>query len=659
MVTRAMARRLGAAQALPAEAQERENEDLSVQRMTPEDQILGDTPVSTGEAPAGRETEPSDSQPASQRPRLAMSDTQAAEAGLAEAVADPPQVIEPQTPTSSGMPGTPAQDHRPAAVGGQISETEVVTRRPVSFRFADEQLGQTVLGAQPPPGVTVSSARLPAAQSSSLSPGPRSSRRGLARAGNPLPDNEVRIVGGRVRVPFGYDGPTPSFPQESAPVRPQMSPTDAMLYAELQHGTWAHTPPGLVTPADPVYPSRAEGWRMREYLRCAIDTSDYLDSIGVPPQVGWSASLRMRLVRLPVRGRMGAYDVDLARVSPAVAVAVLQTMLLDLGYQFENVIPSWDSFGGLGSVRPIEIRREVEMLRGFLYEVRDAWDILAGDVPYRVRDAREPNFQVTATSAPADADTELLQRPSVRSLMSEDFRTRVQWTKYRTRPASDRASSSSRGSDSPSHVTDASMRSDPARGPRLGLGSDSSFHSAASYMQVDGGGGVVQQGYGNLPVGPMVTAVREAPGVVVHPPTFVPPPPAGPGQTRDLPDQAQLASSPQYSDGVSRLTLGPRGTPSPGRHVQFGRLATDNPSTEGAGLRRPETDQLREQISQLQRMLQHQERQLEAEAQARATTEQHVAQAFGVQAQWNQSAQRHLQDRRGLHEREVASLDRL
>jgi hypothetical protein len=115
------------------------------------------------------------------------------------------------------------------------------------------------------------------------------------------------------------------------------SRTDAQLYGQLQLQRWSAYPAQRIHPHDPVYPSRTEGWDMREYLGRVVETSGYIQTMGIFPRPGWSRVFRLRFARLPIASTQLALGVPLDVLSPPQLVAVLQTGLYEQGYEFENV----------------------------------------------------------------------------------------------------------------------------------------------------------------------------------------------------------------------------------------------------------------------------------------------------------------------------------
>ncbi|RLN59086.1 hypothetical protein BBJ28_00024437 [Nothophytophthora sp. Chile5] len=183
-------------------------------------------------------------------------------------------------------------------------------------------------------------------------------------------------------------------------VRP--SDAEAVAYGDLHLKRWQETPHHFVLPVDVIYDQREQGFSMR-----AWDNA-------------WLRTLKARRKQPPVTSDLRAMMVSPKLLSPVACVAVLQTMLLESGFEFVNIVPVW---GETQVLSEIPSRHLMEL------------------VPFHARRSQDPRLKLPPQIEyhPADEDGDLLMTEDADAYLGNELvlRLRVTGTRVRSPPTSE------------------------------------------------------------------------------------------------------------------------------------------------------------------------------------------------------------------------------
>ncbi|KAF1785846.1 hypothetical protein GQ600_25695 [Phytophthora cactorum] len=147
----------------------------------------------------------------------------------------------------------------------------------------------------------------------------------------------------------------------------------------------------------------------------AFDTSRYLGLVnaGRLPE-SWMKVMQIRRRRQPLVTNAKAISIPPKLLSSLPCVAPLQTMLVEAGFDFLNVVPIWSEVSEVAGV-PVElIYRGVEKIQHQIFGECVEWNKLVCGVNYHIRQpldllpepiiVTDSNAQKTDADAAADGD---------------------------------------------------------------------------------------------------------------------------------------------------------------------------------------------------------------------------------------------------------------
>ncbi|KAE9295241.1 hypothetical protein PR003_g24069 [Phytophthora rubi] len=382
---------------------------------------------------------------------------------------------------------------------------------------------------------------------------------------------------------------------------PEMTEVEMITYGRSQLDLWVTLPPGVVHPIDVAYGSRYEGYDLWGFIRAAGTTARHLMSVTQTSAARWLNVFNAERRQIPVVFDLKAVRVSLGLMPPIACVALLQTMLLEAGYEFQNHVPAWHTLSEVSSVSESQIRLEVERIGHFIRAELVAWKFAVGSTPYYVRSPSDSLLIASVQTSESrvgfpldkngdaimDEDTQLFLGPEVvvrlqltglkprspaSSLDGEPTRKRPLLIRASTggsfpswRNSSDAASETRRDdmSDSVPSMVGAGLNSDPSlmaigeRGNMSNSSSGSFLMSVTDYML--GTGTHLPMSTATVMHGSVTGAIRSSvPGMVM---SVTPDPPrTGPVRPRvgvgmyvaDQSAQIPLPSSPESNRSAER-----------------------------------------------------------------------------------------------------------
>ncbi|RLN73515.1 hypothetical protein BBJ28_00026995, partial [Nothophytophthora sp. Chile5] len=250
--------------------------------------------------------------------------------------------------------------------------------------------------------------------------------------------------------PSTLEGPSgqalvdPNNPGDQAPDLVRPSDAEAVAYGDLHLKRWQETPHQLVLPVDVVYDQREQGFSMRAWVQAAFRTSAYLSEQESTSSQdnAWLRTLKARRKRLPVTSDLRAMMVSPKLLSPVACVAVLQTMLLESGFEFVNIVPVWGETQVLSEIPSRHVQRGAETLCSCLGDESLEWHKLMERVPFHVRRSQDPRLELPPPQIeyhPTDEDGDLLMTEVADAYLGKELvlRLRVTGTRVRSPPTSE------------------------------------------------------------------------------------------------------------------------------------------------------------------------------------------------------------------------------
>ncbi|EGZ08822.1 hypothetical protein PHYSODRAFT_252354 [Phytophthora sojae] len=159
---------------------------------------------------------------------------------------------------------------------------------------------------------------------------------------------------------------------------------------------------------------------------------------------------------------MKAVTISPKLLPAAACVAVLQTMLMEAGFEFRNVIPTWSEVRAVSEVSENLIRRGVEVVQLRLAVESLEWNKLMDGVGFHIRQPLEPlpavQLSERSTSPPTDADGDVLMTDDAVELLGEELLLRLRIRRTRRRSPTSSAS----GQPAPKRAALGSERSPPS-----------------------------------------------------------------------------------------------------------------------------------------------------------------------------------------------------
>ncbi|RLN75106.1 hypothetical protein BBJ28_00016410, partial [Nothophytophthora sp. Chile5] len=222
-----------------------------------------------------------------------------------------------------------------------------------------------------------------------------------------------------------------------------LSDADARVYGNEQLNRWLNTPNSLITPPDVVYDQSEQGFDMEAWVRAAFRTGQHLttQNSAQTREGAWVQVLQAQRRRLPSISDPSAVMISPMLLSPLACVALLQTMLLEAGFEFINVIPIWENLQAVSGVSESQIWSGVEESRNRLGEECREWRRLMRNVSYHVRQRMEPLPEIPPPIEyhPTDEDGDLLMSEDAAQYLGKELvlRLRVTGTRGRSPTSSD------------------------------------------------------------------------------------------------------------------------------------------------------------------------------------------------------------------------------
>ncbi|RLN97265.1 hypothetical protein BBJ28_00024237 [Nothophytophthora sp. Chile5] len=230
----------------------------------------------------------------------------------------------------------------------------------------------------------------------------------------------------------------PSNLGDQAPALARPSDAEAVAYGDLHLKRWQETPHQLVLPVDVVYDQREQGFSMRAWVQAAFRTSAYLSEQESTSSQdnAWLRTLKARRKQLPVTSDLRAMPVSPKLLSPVACVAVLQTMLLESGFEFVNIVPVWGETPGLSEIPSRHVQRGAETLCSCLGDESLEWHKLMERVPFHVRRSQDPRLELPPPQIeyhPTDEDGDLLMTEDADAYLGKELVLRLKVTGARAR----------------------------------------------------------------------------------------------------------------------------------------------------------------------------------------------------------------------------------
>ncbi|RLN88889.1 hypothetical protein BBJ28_00026348, partial [Nothophytophthora sp. Chile5] len=230
---------------------------------------------------------------------------------------------------------------------------------------------------------------------------------------------------------------------DQAPDLVRPSDAEAVAYGDLHLKRWQETPHQLVLPVDVVYDQREQGFSMRAWVQSAFRTSAYLSEQESTSSQdnAWLRTLKARRKQLPVTSDLRAMMVSPKLLSPVACVAVLQTMLLESGFEFVNIVPVWGETQALSEIPSRHVQRGAETLCSCLGDESLEWHKLMERVPFHARRSQDPRLKLPPPQIEyhsTDEDRDLLMTEDADAYLGKELvlRLRVTGTRVRSPPTS-------------------------------------------------------------------------------------------------------------------------------------------------------------------------------------------------------------------------------
>ncbi|EGZ08369.1 hypothetical protein PHYSODRAFT_340161 [Phytophthora sojae] len=219
----------------------------------------------------------------------------------------------------------------------------------------------------------------------------------------------------------------------------------------------------VISPVDVVYDEGEEEYDMEAWVFAAFETGKYLGLVNAGrTSESWIKALSAKRRRQPLVSDMKAVTVSPKLLPAAACVAVLQTMLMEAGFEFRNVIPTWSEVRAVSEVSENLIRRGVEEVQLRLAVESLEWNKLMDGVGFHIRQPLEPlpavQLSERSTSSPTDADGDVLMTDDAVELLGEELLHRLMITRTRRRSPASSAS----GQPAPKRAALEAERSPPS-----------------------------------------------------------------------------------------------------------------------------------------------------------------------------------------------------
>ncbi|EGZ08549.1 hypothetical protein PHYSODRAFT_340298 [Phytophthora sojae] len=264
-----------------------------------------------------------------------------------------------------------------------------------------------------------------------------------------------------------FQDPLPLIPRGTSEIPGSdvncLADDEARAYGAEQLSHWSSLPGEVISPVDVVYDEGEEEYDMEAWVFAAFETGKYLGLVNAGrTSESWIKALSAKRRRQPLVSDKEAVTVSPKLLPAAACVAVLQTMLMEAGFEFRNVIPTWSEVRAVSEVSENLIRRGVEEVQLRLAVESLEWNKLMDGVGFHIRQPLEPlpavQLSERSTSSPTDADGDVLMTDDAVELLGEELLHRLMIT--RTRRSS--LASSASGQPAPKRAALEAERSPPS-----------------------------------------------------------------------------------------------------------------------------------------------------------------------------------------------------
>ncbi|OWY92657.1 hypothetical protein PHMEG_00038252 [Phytophthora megakarya] len=154
---------------------------------------------------------------------------------------------------------------------------------------------------------------------------------------------ESRAPGSPVTVDAHDEDMAPVEAEDVNQAGVQMTEGLAKFYVSSQCQRWKEAPEGRTVPPGIRYEWPIGKPDSQAYYLATLQTSRYLEQrMSVVTQAGaWISELRVRRNTFGLALDLAGLMIPVERLSPAECAAIIQTLLIESGFEFKNVIPVW------------------------------------------------------------------------------------------------------------------------------------------------------------------------------------------------------------------------------------------------------------------------------------------------------------------------------